>query len=383
MPWLGLDIGGANLKIADDAGFALTREFALWRAPGALARELRALLAQAPPHDHLVATMTGELADCFADKEQGVEFILRQLEVASDGRHTRVYTLDGRMLSLQAARRDLLLVASANWHALARFASRYVAPHRCGLLLDIGSTTTDLIPLLQDQPRTTARSDLERLLAGQLVYTGVARSPVCAVLQRATYRGRRCPLAQEVFATAKDAYLLLGLCAEDPGNCSTADGQPATKKHARQRLRRMFCADAGEFHHRDAVILAEAVYQAQRRRIVRALRQLSATGAFGESGSRDVAACPLDFPDVVIVSGSGEFLAQAAINDWFSDRPQSAQIVSLAELLGPVTSVAATAYALAILARDSSPSRAVHSGHDLDEQGSHGQNLDARNSDEP
>ena len=68
MKWLALDIGGANLKVADGRGHAESFPFELWRQPSHLAQELRTLIARSPACDHIAATMTGELADCFESK---------------------------------------------------------------------------------------------------------------------------------------------------------------------------------------------------------------------------------------------------------------------------------------------------------------------------
>ncbi|MEO8493517.1 MAG: H4MPT-linked C1 transfer pathway protein, partial [Planctomycetota bacterium] len=88
MQWLALDIGGANLKVADGLGHAESFPFALWREPEHLVQELRTLIAQSPRCDRLAVTMTGELADCFENKTAGVTFILDAVQQAADGRHT-------------------------------------------------------------------------------------------------------------------------------------------------------------------------------------------------------------------------------------------------------------------------------------------------------
>ena len=123
MQWLAVDIGGANIKVADGKDFALTRPFPLWKAPSQLTLVLREVIAQSPANDHLAISMTGELADCFATKTEGVLQILAAVEQASD-RHARVYTTDGRWLALAAARRRPLACDGSNWHASARFAAR-------------------------------------------------------------------------------------------------------------------------------------------------------------------------------------------------------------------------------------------------------------------
>jgi len=333
MNWLALDIGGANLKRADGIGFAESTPFALWKHHRHLAQELRKLIAESPACDRLVVTMTGELADCFESKSEGVQFILSQVVEAADGRHSRVYLSDGRIVTPTIAERKPLLAAAANWHALACFAGRF-AKSGTALLIDVGSTTCDIIPLLDGAPFGVSAYDTERLMASELVYTGVERSPVCAVVESVTYRGSPCPVAYELFATTYDAYLILGELREDPTKTNTADGRPATKHSARIRLGRAICADEQNFNHRDAVVIAQEIYTAQHEKLGTALSHVLGT-------------LPSD-PDTVVISGQGEFMAKRVLNE----AKLSADIVSLGKQLGPDVSKCATAHALATLARE-------------------------------
>jgi probable H4MPT-linked C1 transfer pathway protein len=333
MHWLALDIGGANLKLSDGKGYADSCAFALWKEPQRLAQELRTLIAEGPASDHLVVTMTGELADCFDDKAAGVRFILQAMHDAADGRHTRVYLSNGTLVTPQIAQSKPQLAAAANWHALARFAGRY-AKKGPALLMDIGSTTSDIVPLVDGVPVTQSQSDTERLLAGELVYTGIERSPVCALIESAPYRGQPCPLAQELFATTLDVYLILGDIAENAADVQTADSRPATKAAARNRLGRMICADGDQFNHRDAVAIAQAASQAQIAKLVVAAEQV-------------IARLPAP-PETIVLSGHGEFLARRVLEAM----SLSPKLISLAKELGRSASRCATAHALAVLARE-------------------------------
>ena len=333
MTWLALDIGGANLKAADGRKYACCRPFPLWKQSRELVGAVQALLADAPSCSRLALTMTGELADCFATKAEGVQFIVAATLEAAAGRDVRVYQTDGRLVSAAEAVRSPRLVAAANWHALARFAGRYAATG-VALLLDIGSTTVDLIPLVDGVPCAIGATDTERLIAGELVYTGVERSPVCAVVSHTPYRGQLCPLAQELFATTRDVYLVLRQLPEEPDNCDTADGRPATQEAALARLGRMLCADHGEFAHADGVALAQAVSAAQAAQVSAAARKVL---------SRLPAA-----PATIILSGHGDVLAQRVLNELGFVGP----IVSLATVLGHDLARCATAHALAVLASE-------------------------------
>src|SRR5262249_27130143 len=142
------------------------------------------------------------------------------------------------------------------------FAGRF-APRGPALLIDIGSTTSDIIPLRDGVPVPQGLTDPERLATGELVYTGVQRSPICALIAEAPWRGATCGVAQELFATTWDAYLMLGDLPEEPGDEATADGRPATKACAHDRLARMICADRSLFDEQDAVAMSGAVRDAQ------------------------------------------------------------------------------------------------------------------------
>ena len=333
MKCLALDVGGANLKIANGDGFAATRYFPLWQRPGELATALASLLRDAPPADTLALTMTGELADCFADKAAGVRHIVEAVQAATDHANLWVYLTDGRFVSSSEACEAPLLAAASNWHALASYAASLI-DSPTGMLLDIGSTTTDLIPLANDRPATRGQIDPERLLHGELIYTGVVRSPLCALVAALPWRGQLCPVVHEHFATTLDAYLWRGDLAEDPENRNTADGGPATREAARQRLARMICADHTMFDAADAEAAAATVAKAQ-------------TAKIGVSWNQVVRAMPTP-PMHVVLSGQGEFLAREVVQR--ARLPLT--IHSLSQQLGPTVSQAATAHALAILMQE-------------------------------
>jgi (4-(4-[2-(gamma-L-glutamylamino)ethyl]phenoxymethyl)furan-2-yl)methanamine synthase len=329
MSWLGLDIGGANLKAADGRGWARTVPFALWRNPSGLADAVGNLVHQAPPADNLAVTMTGELCDCFRTKADGVRHILSDVEQAAAQSKVCVYLVDGRFVSAAQAREAPQLAAASNWHALARFACRY-AKDRTGLVVDIGSTTTDLVPLVDGRPWTTARTDTERLIRGELIYSGVGRTPLCAVSRALPWRGQMCPLAAELFATTADAYVLLDHVPAQPYADWTADGRPLTKEFAHERIARMVCADTTTFSHEDANRAAEDVREAQVGQLLTAIASVCST-------------LPQP-PEVWVISGSGEFLARLAAAS------AALPVVSLAAEMGPEISSTAAAHAVARLA---------------------------------
>lgn len=333
---LGLDVGGANLKAAHSDGPCRARTFPIWQDPDSLADELTRLLDDWLPCRALAVTMTGELADCFATKSEGVDRILAAVEQVAGSADIGVWQTAGEFVSTDIAREFSILTAAANWHALATFAGRLV-PDRVTLLLDVGSTTTDIIPLESGLPVPVGRTDAERLISGELVYSGSRRTPLCAVAYSVPVSDAYTQIAAELFATTLDVYLLLGDINESPDDCNTANGHPATVAAAHDRIARALCRDRTELSFDQARDIAEFLADVQRQRISGAIdRVLLANGR------------P---PENVIVSGSGAFLANRILDTHakLKDVPRT----DLTGMFGPDASEAACAFALARLGTES------------------------------
>ncbi len=322
---LGLDIGGANLKAAHAQGVARTLPFALWKEPERLAEKLRELLAMLPAATVLAVTMTGELCDCFAGKEEGVRAILEAVEAIAEGREVLVWTTRSCFVDLAQARQRPLEVAAANWLALACCAAEMIEDQP-GLLIDVGSTTTDIVPLDAGRPQPHGISDPERLRTRELVYCGVRRTPLCALLGLSA--------ATEWFATTLDVYVTLGLIAEDAEERGTADGRPATREAAHARLAHMLCADARTCGRDETRTLAERVMQVHVDGLVAAVDHVM--GRMKQP------------PRTAILSGSGAFLAERVLRSSraFAQLEPVPKIVSLTQQWGRELSQAACAWAV-------------------------------------
>jgi probable H4MPT-linked C1 transfer pathway protein len=321
---LGVDVGGANLKAAHSDGTAHARPFALWKQPQRLAAELRAVRSAMPVHDRLAVTMTGELCDCFASKRDGVRAILQSVEEAAAGAPVDVWTTCGMFVTPDAVCRHPLSAAAANWLALAHFVGRFTGGEPA-LLIDVGSTTTDVVYLDKGTPPPRGLTDRERMASGELVYTGIRRTPLCAVLGMG--------VAAEYFATMLDVYLWLRLWPENSQDTDTADGRPATRAHGRARIARMLCADAEDVPDTEIDVLARRAHDAQVEFVCLAVdRVLDERAA----------------PRRIILAGSGEALGHCAIER--QPRLHVAQTLALSALVGPALSEAACAYAVAVLA---------------------------------
>jgi probable H4MPT-linked C1 transfer pathway protein len=273
---IGWDIGGVNTKAArvenGDVRAVLGRPFEVQRAPHELPQLLRELASEIGDlHDvatvHAV-TMTAELSQMFRTKREGVTFVLDAVERAFPSAAVHVYTVDGRFLMPQEARQSPLDVAAANWAATARqVATRYPD----ALLIDIGTTTTDIVPIVAGDVVSVGRTDPARLASGELVYSGVLRTPTEAMADHVVVGGEAVGVSAEGFALAGDVHVWRGDLEAVDYPVPTPDGRPPTREFAGERLARVICADRELLDHVAVSALADSLASAQVARIARAI----------------------------------------------------------------------------------------------------------------
>jgi probable H4MPT-linked C1 transfer pathway protein len=258
---VGYDVGGAHLKVAVAVSGRLTavRQIAcpLWRGLDQLdialaeAQALTAgLLAETigghGGAEHRV-TMTGELADVFPDRYTGVALLVERMADRL-GPATRFWMArpgDGGSIGVFGTASEAVArytqVASTNFLAGAALAARHCAT--AGLLIDMGSTTTDIVPFADGRPIPRGYTDAERLHTGELVYTGLTRTPVMAVTSTGVLDGRIQGLARDPFATMADVYRVLDRLPDGVDLHATADGRGTSLAESRARLARCFGRD--------------------------------------------------------------------------------------------------------------------------------------------
>jgi probable H4MPT-linked C1 transfer pathway protein len=326
-PVLALDIGGANTKAARLDGTSLrtvSRPFEVWRDRAALAAVLREVAAEAGEADAVAITMTAELSDAFRTKREGVAFVLDAADDALGDRPLSVLTTAGELVSTAAARARPGDVAAANWVATALAVA---AAHPDALLIDTGSTTTDIVPIAAGRVAATGHDDLGRLLAGELVYTGVLRTNLAAIAPRVPIRGGWCPVSAESFAISADVHLVLGRLAPEAYACPTPDGRPATVAFARERIARLVCSDVDQLDAAEIDAIAAFLHAEQLRQIEDAARRVER---------------PLPPQAPVVAVGAGAFLGREvaarlgrAVADapWGATGTEMAPAAALAALL--------------------------------------------------
>ncbi|HEY0832649.1 MAG TPA: hydantoinase/oxoprolinase family protein [Azospirillum sp.] len=299
---IGLDIGGAHLKAAlfDEAG--TLRDLVqvpcpLWQGLDRLEAAVAAVLSHWGAPGRAAATMTGELADLFDDRADGVRRIVAAVRAAFPTTDLEVFAGPHGLIPAGAAPDHAEAVASANWHATAQVAALAGDGAGDGVLIDVGSTTTDIVPLGPGGPRHAGYTDAERLECEELVYTGVVRTPVMAVARAVPFAGRRRALMAELFANMADAHRLTGALPDGADQHPTADGRDHGVISSARRLLRMVGEDLGADGLPAARRLAHHLAERQLRRIDDALDQVLSRG-------------PVEDEAALVGAGIGRFLVR-------------------------------------------------------------------------
>ena len=265
---IGIDVGGANLKIVDDDGVHI-HYCPLWTGS-----PLAQLLKQYRKNtgESAAVVMSGELADCFLNKAEGIAYIVKAVTEIFPG--AIFYGTDAAFHTGAVPQ-----LAAANWLASADYLRvRYPG----AVLVDFGSTTTDIIPLAQFDD-LKGLTDLKRLRKGYLVYNGMLRTSIPALLRIVVIDGVPTPVSTEYFANSADAHLVLGHIRADQYSCDTPDHKEKTRTAAMRRLARVVCADLEEIGEAGARQIAEQFWDVQRALVCDKVRNVMTA-----SGTTDV-----------------------------------------------------------------------------------------------
>ncbi len=304
---MGWDIGGAHVKAAliDDGvpRWVMQLPCPLWLGMGHLETALVEALAAAKQHsgfmpEHHALTMTGELVDLFASRAQGVQGILDVM--ASRLPNMQVFAGDSGFVTPQEAALRYAQVASANWLATATALQRQCKSDEPVLLIDIGSTTTDIIPVSHQGVLAVGHDDFTRLANDELLYTGCARTPLMALAQRIEFEGKTVNLMAEYFATTADVYRLTGELNEASDQHAAADNGEKTMSASARRLARMIGRDLESASMVQWCGLAAQFAQLQRELLMASLARVLARLSSDDHFSQ---------PHLVL-TGSGAFMGE-------------------------------------------------------------------------
>ena len=265
---LGWDIGGAHLKacLLDQNGRVLKvwqLACPVWQGLPILQKSLQEVLSMSLAYGkqaHLThaVTMTAELVDLFADRQDGVKQIAYLLQ--DELPHASLYAGKQGFVPLSSASQYATQIASANWLASAEWIAQH---YENALLVDIGSTTTDFVLIKQACVCNLGSDDAQRLQTDELLYTGVVRTPLMAISPRIEWLGKHANVAAEYFATSADVYRLTGELAESHDQAASADGKDKSIDATCRRLARMVGADVDSASQQQWLALAQSFKSAQ------------------------------------------------------------------------------------------------------------------------
>lgn len=248
----GWDMGGAHLKAAllDEDGIRAVVQTAcpLWQGLDRLESAMDEVLERFGPCAQNAVTMTGELADIFESREDGVRRIIATTRAKMPASRVLIYAGEDGMLAPEQAQEHADTVASANWRASAELAAAKMGASEVGegLLVDMGSSTTDIVPLVRGQVAAVGNTDFQRLAQSELVYTGLARTPLMALAESVPFMGKQVGVMAEHFATSADAHRLAGSLPKDADLLPAADGGGKTDEDSARRIARMVGCDLGD-----------------------------------------------------------------------------------------------------------------------------------------
>jgi probable H4MPT-linked C1 transfer pathway protein len=340
---IGFDVGGVNTKAAyvETEGVKVielrtaSEYFPVWRRSldqlPVMLGDLLGQLKGSSGLDGVGLTMTAELSDAYRTKREGVHHILGCMEQILDSVPGFVMDVDAELRTVKAARREPLAVAAANWAATGWMVSQRV---RDCIVVDIGSTSTSIIPVVDGEIAARGRNDLEKLMNGELVYTGSLRTNVAAILDAISLRGGQARVSSELFSQSGDVHLILGNIGEGDYTVDTADGRDRTRTESMARLARVVCADVEMLSEREIVDIAKQVYNRQIEQVAGGLKQVY--GGLKSVFKRE--------PPIVVTGMGREFLAKAA-----AQRAGFKEIVDLGEVMGADAALVSPSVGVALI----------------------------------
>ncbi len=244
MTIVGLDVGGANFKSCDSDGRVYFKYHPLW-VKKSVKSVLETVKEMYSP-DYVGVVITGELSDIFNSKKEGIKQIADEINRVF--KETFFYGSDGKFHSRIS---DPELFFSPNWLASANYLAKFYPD---SVFVDVGSTTTDIIPILNGQI-LAEKNDFDRLKRGELIYVGALRTSLSFLLP-AVHLDMPVPTAVEYFSNIADALMVTEDIKEEDYSCETPDGRGKSKEECFRRIARTVCCDLEELGRENAEKIA-------------------------------------------------------------------------------------------------------------------------------
>jgi len=274
---LGLDIGGANTKAALIEfsnskiihSFSYIEYFPFWeknlsQIPEMFKKIIEKLIVKnkftIDNVNFISITITAELSDAFQTKREGILTIVNALGQIFEKEKMFFINNKNEFSSFDLVKSDPISVAAANWVSTSLFLGKFVP--KC-ILIDAGSTTIDVIPILNSVPVSRGKNDVERLIHRELIYTGGLRATIPSITHFLPYKDKMVRISFEKFALVSDVHRILKNISETEYINDTADNRSKTLNDCYARLARMICMDLESISLKELDKIAKYIYNKQ------------------------------------------------------------------------------------------------------------------------
>ena len=270
--YLGVDIGGANLKIVGldknkQINLVSQEKCEIWKGLSDFDKKIIKVNKLISNKTVIGITMTAEMCDYFKKRKKGVKKIIKHIR---KGLNKNVYfweNLNNKSFSMDPSYKN---VASMNWLATGKFISKKISN---SIVIDLGSTTTDLVFIRKNQIINKGFTDLKRLILSELIYTGFTRTPLFGITDKLKFNKKNYSLLPENFANISDVYRVLKKTSSKIDLFDTMDGRSKSFSNSLRRVARNFGFDYKNKKKKLILSLCEEIEKIQFSKITASIKQ--------------------------------------------------------------------------------------------------------------
>ena len=337
--YLGIDIGGAHIKIVclnikKEVCYVGYKQCPLWKGIENLKREIKFINSLITnKNNKCCITMTGELCDIFKNRRSGAKEIIKVCKLINCRKF--YYTKLDEMFTSRPKFDEII---SMNWHSIGKLSEKKV---KNAILIDFGSTTTDLICIKNGQMKYESSDDFGRINNSELLYTGFMRTPLFAITPYINYIKKRIKLIPENFSNTSDIYRIKKEIKKNFDIDNTLDNRSKTLESSMQRVSRSLGFDFKKEDQRLIKKISEEISNIQLKEIAKKIFEMMKTYGLKKNTS-------------IIISGIG----QDVLINFLKSRKKT--VLSLANFikgrnrkLNKIATYHAPALSIAILLADS------------------------------
>lgn len=251
--------------------------------------------------DGIAITITAETVGIFKTIREGVIRISEICENLFQQYDVGYVSTDGKLHPFCDVKVEPYNFASANWVATSELATEYIYN---GFIIDMGSTTTDIIPIKNGRIVPNGKTDFTRLISGELIYNGLLRTYIQCVVDKLPYKDKWINLASEIRCFTAHIYVYLGLIEEHKMlHPFSGKEMSVTKNNSKDAIARSVCADSELLTDEDIKIMAQYVLDTQIKCIGQSIKNI-----WEKKWNQD--------EDIkFIIVGSGECIVRMAIEE--------------------------------------------------------------------